>query len=307
MSIVVFGAGAVGTFFGALLARQRQDVHFIARGAQLDALGSVGARIESTLLGTIGVAPISTAGSAAELAVRLAEPAALVLVCVKAHQTPAILDDLPRLVGPDTAIVTLQNGVESDEPLAACFGDARVYPGVVYVGATVDRPGVVSHVAAGTIALGMRPGGDAGRLARVRDMLAASGQPVRISDDIRRDRWRKLLWNAGFNTVSALTGRIPRDLLQMRDARELLVDVMREVVAVARAQGIGLGEEDVQAQITWTEGADAIRTSTMVDRQRGKEMEIDALIGVIVRRGRELGVPTPRSETVHALLRAAGG
>ena len=305
MSTVVFGAGAVGTFFGGLLARAGQDVHFIARGTQLEALRSRGIRIESTLLGTLEVAPVATAGHASEAAAHLGRPADLVLVCVKAHQTPAVIEDLAPLVGEDTAIVTLQNGVESDEPLASRFGDARVYPGVVYVGATVERPGVVTHVAAGTIALGMRRGGSTERLSRVRDELSASGQPVRISTDIRRDRWRKLLWNAGFNTVSAITGTLPRELLALPESRALLRGLMLEVVAVAQAQGIGLQEQDADDQIAWTEKAEGIRTSTMVDRQRGREMEIDALIGVVVRRGRELGVPTPCSDTIHALLKAA--
>lgn len=305
MHIVVFGAGAVGTFFGGLLSRGGQNVHFIARGAQLEALRADGIRIESTILGRVDVSPIAAAADASEVAERLRGDADIVLVCVKAHQTAGIVADLSRLVGANTAIVTLQNGVESDEVLAARFGDDRVYPAVVYVGATVDQPGVVSHVAAGTIALGMRSGGNAARLGQIRDALAASGQPVRISPDIRRDRWRKLLWNASFNTVSALTDRIPRELLALPETRALLSAIMNEVVAVAQAQGIGLSAHDVNDQITWTERADAIRTSTMVDRQRGREMEIDPLIGVVTRKGREHGVPTPCSDAIHALLAAA--
>ena len=131
----------MGTFFGALLSRGGQTVHFIARGAQLEALRANGIRIDSTILGTIDVSPIAAFADASEAGERLGAAADLVLVCVKAHQTAGIVPDLVRLAGASTAIVTLQNGVESDEVLAARFGDDRVYPAVVYVGATVTPAG----------------------------------------------------------------------------------------------------------------------------------------------------------------------
>lgn len=298
MTIAVFGAGAVGGFFGALLARAGEDVRFVARGAQLDALRTGGIDIQSTLLGHVRVSGVRATARATDIG-----PVDLVLLCVKAHQTTAVLDELTPLVAPATMIVTLQNGVESDDVVAERFGRSRVIPAVVYVGATLERPGHISHVAAGTIALGLPDGVPRQRVEMIRDLLAASGQPIRIVEDIRHDRWRKLLWNASFNTVSAITGRDPGELLRRPETRALLTAIMREVVAVARAQGIGLEERDVEDQITWTERAGAIRTSTTVDRERGREMEIDALIGVVVRRGTQHGVPTPCSEVMLALLR----
>ena len=300
MRMVVFGAGAVGTFFGALLARGGQDVWFVARGAQLEALRRDGIRIESLLLGDIVAPQVNAVARATDVGAA----ADLVLVCVKANQTTDILDDLAAVVGSSTTIVTLQNGVESDDVIAERFGRERVFPAVVYVGATVARPGVVSHVAAGTIVVGARAGGDEGRLLMVRDALAASGQPVRISQDIQYERWQKLLWNAAFNTVSAITQRTPRELLASSQARSILLGIMREVVAVARASGVELRESDIDPQLAWTERATAIRTSMMVDRERGRAMEIEALIGVVVRGGRAHAVPTPISETVFGLLKA---
>jgi 2-dehydropantoate 2-reductase len=302
MTIAVFGAGAVGSFFGGLLARAGQDIRFIARGTQLEALRRHGIEIQSTLLGPIRVSDVRVTADAAEIG-----PVDLVLLCVKAHQTETVLDALTPLVAPATMIVTLQNGVESDEVVAARFGRARVIPAVVYVGATVDEPGRISHVAAGTIALGVPPEVAREQVERLRALLATSGQPVQISEDIRRDRWRKLLWNASFNTVSALTGRDPGELLRVPDTRRLLSSIMKEVAAVARAQQIALHDRDVDEQIAWTERAGAIRTSTAVDRERGREMEIDALVGVVVRRGQQFGVPTPCSDVMLALLRAVEG
>ena len=302
MRIVVYGAGGVGSFYGALLARAGGEVHLVARGAQLEAIRSHGIRIDSTLLGRIDVPAPAASARAAD-----AGEARLVLVCVKAHQTAAILDDLSAVVGPETILVPLQNGVESDDVLAARFGRDHVATAVVYVGATVEESGLVRHVANGLILIGARPGFDAGRLPAVRDALASTGLPVRISDDIQLERWRKLIWNASFNPVSAVAQREPRDLLAVPEARELLLGLMREVVAVARAGGIALNESEIDGQVRWTEATPAIRTSMQVDRERGRRMETEALVGVVVRTGRERGVPTPLSEALYALLTAIDG
>ena len=299
MKIVVYGAGAVGAFFGGLLAKAGQDAYFVARGANLDALRTRGLRIDSSLLGDVTIGSLSVAPRAADLG-----PADLVLVCVKAHQTAGILDDLESVVGDGTVVVPLQNGVESDEELSVRFGRHRVATAVVYVGATLEEPGVVSHVAAGTITLGARPGFDAARLLAIRDLLATSGQPVRVSDDIQHDRWYKLLWNSGFNSLSALTGRSPQDLLAAPASRKLLRDVMQEVIRVGTADGGRLTQQDADDQIAWTEGTSDIRTSMMVDKQRGRQMETDALVGVVVRKGCAHSVPTPLTEVLFALLTA---
>jgi 2-dehydropantoate 2-reductase len=300
VKVVVYGAGAVGSFFGGMLVRYGQEVQFVARGAQLEALRTKGIRIDSALMGEIFVPPVLAAATASHLA-----RADLVLVCVKAHQTSAILDDLSTVVRDTTVIVPLQNGVESDEVLAARFGRGRVATAVVYVGATVEEPGVLSHVAPGAIILGARLGFDATKLPAVRDVLAVSGQQITISHDILHERWHKLIWNASFNPVSAVADRTPGEILAIPELRALVIGVMREVIAVANAQGIMLRDTDINEQLAWTDGAAAIRTSMMVDRARGRRMETDALIGVVVRKGRELGVSTPLSGALYALLLAA--
>jgi len=299
--VLVYGAGAVGGFFGGLLARAGEDVHFVARGIQLQALRARGLTINSRRLGSITV-PVSTFGSAAA-----AGSADLVLVCVKTQQLPGIFDDLATVVGPHTVIVPLQNGVEADAQLSVRFPHAVVLPSVVYVGATVDEPGVVTHVASGTIGIGANRDEDRHVLAAVRDTLAKTGQPVHISNDIQRERWHKLMWNAAFNSVSALTGRVPADLLAQPDVRSLIVNIMSEVLAVGRGCGVDLRPEDIDKHIAWTEGATGMRTSTMVDRERGRTMESDGLLGVVVRKGREVGVATPCSAVVYTLLVAVDG
>jgi 2-dehydropantoate 2-reductase len=297
--ILIYGAGGVGAFFGALLVRAGRDVHFVARGAQLEAMRRDGLRVRSSLIGDVHVPRVQAYPRAAD-----APKVDLALVCVKTYQTASILDDLAAAVQDSTIIMTLQNGVESDEVVASRFGWSRVVPAAVYVGATIDEPGVVAHEAPARISVGARPGFDVARLEIVRDALASTGQRIQISDDIQHERWRKLMWNASFNTVSAITMRAPADLLALADTRALLRRLMQEVVDVARAVGIGLVDADVDDHITWTERAPGMRTSTMVDRSRGRTMEADALIGVIVRKGRERGVPTPASDTMYALMKA---
>jgi 2-dehydropantoate 2-reductase len=291
MKIAVFGAGGVGAFYGGLLARAGHDVHFVARGAQLEALRTQGLHISSLSLGDIRIPPLPATARAADIG-----PVDLVLLSVKAHQTTGVLDEVAHLMGPATTVMALQNGVEADELLAARFGSARVASAVVYVGATLEAPGYVRHVAAGTLVISNHE--------RLRDVLASTGLPVRISPDIARQRWHKLAWNASFNAISALTLRSSQDLLGNPQTRTLLLAMMREVVAVANAQGVALGESDVAQLVATTEKAAAIRTSMLVDRERGRPLETDALVGVVVRKGREAGIATPIAEVLYALLTA---
>lgn len=301
MKVAVFGAGAVGSFYGGLLVRARRDVHFVARGAQLDALRTRGLHISSLALGEIDIPPVHAVGRAGEIG-----PVDLALVCVKAHQTAGVLDEVAALVGERTLVMALQNGLEPDELLAARFGAERLISAVVYVGATLEKPGFVRHVAAGTLVIGRRVPQNDQSLERVRDVLASTGLPVRVSADIERQRWHKLAWNASFNAISALTLRSSQDLLATPATRELLIAVMREVMAVANAQGVGLGEADIEQLVRATEQAAPIRTSMLVDRERGRPLEIDAIVGVVVRKGREAGVATPTTAVLHALLTAIG-
>lgn len=299
MKIAVVGAGGVGSFYGGLLARAGHDVRFLARGAQGEALRARGLHISSLALGEIDLPPQPATERAADIG-----PSELVLVCVKAHQTTGVLDEVAGLVGDGTLLMALQNGIESDDALAGRFGAGRVVSAVVYVGATLERPGFVRHVAAGTLVIGDRGSVGATQVERVREALASTGLPVRVTADVERQRWHKLAWNASFNAVSALTLRSSQDLLQIAGTRELLLEVMREVVAVANARGVALTQEDVSQLVAATEKAAPIRTSMLVDRERGRQLETDALVGVIVRLGREAGIATPATEVLYALLTA---
>ena len=298
--IVVYGAGAVGSFFGGLLARAGRDVRFVARGARLSAMRSEGLRISSLILGDIRVAPVRVEDRAALLG-----PADLALVCVKVQQTPAILDDLAASDTGATIFLPLQNGIEADRVLGARFGVERIASTVVYVGAEVEASGTVRHVASGTLVIGSRLGIGPAALDRVREALSAQGMAVRVSSDIQRQLWHKLMWNTSFNGVSALTLRSSRGLLGVPETRAFIREVMNEVVAVAAAHGVAMTAADVDRSIADTERLPPIRTSMLADRERGSELEVEALVGVIVRYGRSKGIPTPATAALYSLLKAA--
>ncbi|MGE3579304.1 MAG: ketopantoate reductase family protein [Vicinamibacterales bacterium] len=297
MRIVVYGAGAVGGFWGALLARAGHDVRFIARGAQLDALQARGLRIASEALGDIDVRPVAASAAAVG-----GPPADLVLLSVKTHQTPPVLEDLAAVVGPDTVLIPMQNGIDADDILRARWGDTHVLSAVVYVGAAVESPGVVRHAARGLLMLGNPYAVPADRFQAVLDTLGAPGLKVRAVEDIHRERWYKLMWNASFNAVSALTFQTTGPLLVNPYARQAIAASMRETAAVARASGVALSDEDVERSLAETEKLPPIRTSMLEDRERGRTMEVEALVGTVVRRGGERGVPTPVLATLYGLL-----
>lgn len=297
MRIAVYGAGGVGGFWGGLLARAGHDVCLVARGAHLAALQRHGLRIDSAVLGDVAVAPVRAVE-------RLAGTGAvdLLLVAVKAHQMAAVLDDLDAGIGPDTTLLALQNGIQADDILRARWGDARVLSAVVYVGASVAAPGVIRHAARGQLLLGNPYGVPEPAYARVLETLAAPGLKVRPVDDIHYERWYKLMWNASFNAVSALTLQTSRPIVEHPATRALVERAMGEVAAVARATGVALTGADIARSLTETAGMPPIRTSMLDDREHGRQMEIDALVGVVVRRGRAAGVATPVMETLAALL-----
>ncbi len=297
MRVLVYGAGAVGCFWGGLLARHGHHVHFVARGAQREALSAGGVRIASEVLGEVTVRPVTVSDSAAGHG-----PADLILVCVKAHQTVAMLDDLGHAVGEATVLIPLQNGIETDDVLRARWGDARVLSAVVYVGASLQEPGIVRHVARGLLMVGNPYGVPEARVREVLEALGAPGLQVREVREIHRERWYKLMWNASFNAVSALTFQTTTPLLAEPNARRVIDLSMRETAAVARMLGVELTDEDVDRSLAETDRLPPIRTSMLEDRERGRPMEVEALVGAVVRRGEACGVPTPVLRTLYGLL-----
>jgi 2-dehydropantoate 2-reductase len=299
---VVIGAGAVGGYFGAMLARAGQRVTLVARPAQAAAIARDGLRLDKG--GRVEVIPMA---ATTDLAV--AADADLVLVAVKSTDTAAVARQLAAHLRADAIVLSLQNGVENAATLAATVR-ARVVPAVVYVATAAPEPGLVRHFGRGDLRIGaLTPAAarDPAVQAQLRAIVAhfaAAGVGVTIADDVIAELWEKLMVNCAYNAISALAQASYAQLAAQPQVRALQESIVREVVAVAAADGIGLDlDASLQAMARIAVAMPGQLSSTAQDVARRKPTEIDHLNGFVARRGRALGVPVPVNETLHALVR----
>jgi 2-dehydropantoate 2-reductase len=296
----VVGAGAVGGYFGGMLARAGAPVVMIGRPAFVEAV-----KKDGLLLDTLHFKESVRVEAAAELDV--ARGAEVVLFCVKTVDTVSTARALAPLLSPNAMVVSLQNGVDNVEQIRAASG-VDALGAVVYVAASVPAPGQVKHVGRGDLVAGPRHP----RTERFAALFERAKVPCRISDNIEGELWTKLTWNCALNAISGLGRAKYGQIAASDDARKLVETVVYEVLAVARASKIQPpGFEDPQVALAGafkiaTQMADAL-SSTGQDMLRGKRTEIDALNGYISRRGAELGVPTPVNQALYALVKLAEG
>ena len=297
-SIAVVGAGAVGGYFGGLLARAGAPVTMIGRPAFVAAVNKNG-----LLLDTLQFQENVRVQASTELST--AAGAEIILFCVKTPDNAATARQLAPVLAPGALVVSLQNGVDNVEQIRAAT-NLEVLPAVVYVAASVPEPGKIKHVGRGDLALGPR----SEKTERLAVIFTRAGIPCRVSDNIAGELWTKLLWNCALNAISAL-GRVKYgQIAASGDARRVVQSLVEEVFAVATAAGIHLADvEDTSAAFA---GACKIATqmsgalsSTAQDMLRGKRTEIDSLNGYISRRGEELCVPTPVNHALYTMIKLA--
>jgi 2-dehydropantoate 2-reductase len=296
--IAVVGAGAVGGYFGGMLARAGAPVMFIGRAAFVDAV-----TLHGLFLDTVQFQERLKTQASIELSA--ARGAEIVLFCVKTTDTADTARELAKVLGPGAIVVSMQNGVDNAEQIRAASGlDALA--AAVYVAASVPTPGTVRHVGRGDLVLGPQ-----NKITeRVASVFARAGVPCKISENLAGELWTKLVWNCALNAISALGKATYGGILASDDARELLQQAIYEVLAVAKAAGISLPIfADPQTAIAGAykvaEQMAATRSSTAQDMMRGKKTEIDSLNGFIVRKGRELGVPTAINHALYTLVKLA--
>jgi len=298
--IAVVGAGAVGGYFGGMLARAGAPVVMIGRQAFVEAV-----RKNGLFLDTLQFQESVHVEAATELSA--ARGAEVVLFCVKTTDNAATARELAPLLAPGAIVVILQNGVDNVEQVRAAAG-LEALAAVVYIGASVPEPGRVKHVGRGDLVFGPKNE----KTERMAALFARAGVPCRISDNIDGELWTKLIANCALNAVSAVGNVKYGKIAASDDGRKVVEALVDEVMAVARAAGIHLpGVEDPKAALA---GALRIATqmgeafsSTAQDLQRGKRTEIDSLNGYIARRGAELGVPTPVNHALYTLVKLAEG
>jgi 2-dehydropantoate 2-reductase len=299
MKITIIGAGGVGGLFGAHLVRGGADVIFIARGVHLAALQADGIRIEGVPGGDVHVPKVAATDDPATVG-----PVDLVMVAVKLGATEAALAAARPLVGPDTALVSFQNGVLKDDMLRAAFDPARIFGGVAYVGSAIDRPGVIRQT--GPMQRLVFGEFDGSRSARVAAFLAAcqaGGINAEIAPDIRRAIWEKFVFLVGLSGTTA-TMRVPIGPIRTNpQTRAFLLDVMREVVAVGRAHGVDLPADYAEIRLELADDVSPAMTSSLHhDLQRGNALEAPWLAGGVVDLGRQVNVPTPLNRAIADIL-----
>ena len=288
------GAGAVGSYYGALLARDGHDVTLVARGAHLDALRAAGRIAVREADGSRWVVPVT--------ALAAPEGAApdLVIVATKSHHTLAAAEALAPWLYPSTTILSLQNGVENVGRIASVVGGDRVLGAIAFVGLRVDEPGTVDHEAEGWVRMG-DPAGPTER-ARATFALLSPSWDISLAEDIVQAQWHKLLWNAGFNAICAVTGATAGEALATPGSEALVRAAMWEVVAVAGRHGVTLTGADVDEMAALNPELRDYHPSTARDLAAGKPLERDALCGFLAREGAALGVPTPVNAVLDGLL-----
>lgn len=299
MRILIMGTGGVGGYFGGRLAAAAEDVTFVARGAQLQALRSRGLQVQSRY-GDFSLPQVRATDNPAE-----AGAVDLVLFCVKSYDTETAADLLHPTVGPSTAILTIQNGVDNPEKLAARFGHHRVLPGTAYIEAYIVEPGVIAQPSRLTrIIFGEMDGRLSERCRRIQDTLTRAGIEGIPTEDVWATLWRKFVLVCAFNALTAVTRAPIGAVVRFGPTREMYVQAMREVVNVARAKGIELEDDILNRSLEYTDGLHYhFRSSTQRDAERGKPLEVEALNGTVVRLGQELGVPAPVNAFLYAILK----
>lgn len=298
MKILVMGSGGVGGYFGAKLARAGEDVTFVARGAHLEAIRAHGLRIRSTTDGEFVVQSPATANPAPGRA------ADLVLFCVKSYDTEAAAETIRPAVGPETAVLSLQNGVDNEEKIERIVGRGHVLGGAAYVFATIESPGVITHSLGGKIVFGELDGDETPRCRRLLETFQRAGIPTEISPRIQRVLWEKYLFITAQAGTTALC-RCPISVIRSTpETRKLYRLILEELAAVAKAAGIALGPETVDTIMGAADKLAPTATSSMHwDLTHGRRLELEALHGHAVRLGETLGVPTPILFSLYAALR----
>jgi 2-dehydropantoate 2-reductase len=300
VKIAVMGTGGVGGYFGGMLARAGRDVVFIARGDHLTAIQRDGLHV-STVDDDFTVRAPATSDANNIGIVDLA------LFCVKAYDTEAAGQALSPAIGPETIVLSLQNGIDNEPKLAAWYGAEHILGGVCYISASITAPGTITQTSGPrTIIFGELDGAATARAKRIEDLFRTSGIDCTLTNSIHEALWTKFLLMCAFGGVASVARATAGEILEISETRSLLRETMAEVAAVAAAHDVELGDDIVtQMMDTAATFAPETRPSMLVDLEAGRRIEHDALNGAVVRLGSDAGVPTPANRFIYAALKPA--
>jgi 2-dehydropantoate 2-reductase len=315
VKITIYGAGAIGGYLAAELTLAGEDVSIVARGPHLQAIRERGLKL--LIEGKEKLARVRSTEDPGEIGAQ-----DYVILTLKAHSVAPVVDRMRPLLGPDTAVVTAQNGIlwwyfyklpgpweNARLPIADPggkiwdgLGPERAIGCVVYPSCEIVEPGVVRHIDGKRFMLGEPDGTKSERVTTLSKILTSAGLKSPVRTRIRDDIWLKLWGNVSFNPVSAVTGATLEEMIENPGTREVIRKMMLEAESVARKLGVDF-PVDVDTRISWGAEVGAHRTSMLQDLEKGRPMEIDALVGSVSELGRLTSVPTPTIDTLLALVR----
>jgi 2-dehydropantoate 2-reductase len=307
LRLLIVGAGGIGGYYAARLLHAGHEVVLTARGAHLAALEEQGLTVQYG--DEVWSFPVQSMDHSEVVARFRPDDFDVVLVTLKSTATEAMLAELgPWLYHGKVPVLSLQNGVDNEPALASLLGEHRVLGGLaVRIGGHIVQPGVVQAEGPAQIVMGEWPmavGSDrrGQLLQQLQEDFEAAGIPTTVSDNIRYELWRKLVINNGVNPLSALTGLDTRSLTHHPEFRKIVHGMMAETVAASKADDVNLGPEDLAEMFDLISNFNAIKTSMLVDKEKGRPLELDSIAGAVLRRCERLGIEAPYTRTVSALL-----
>ncbi len=298
MRIGVIGSGALGLYYGGMLQRAGHDVRFLLR-RDLQAIQTKGLQVNS-INGDFHLPQVQGFASPQEIG-----PVELILIGLKTFANHQLVELVRPLVGPESYLLTLQNGLGNEELLAKAFGAGKVLGGVAFLCSNRGAPGTVRHLGEGKVRLGEFSGGQSARSLRLAKLFQAAGVPCEAVADLRRARWEKLVWNIPFNGLSALLGKDVSQLLADPNSHKMIKQIMQEVVSGGNAQGLSEpidGPAFCRRLIELTEQMDHYQPSMLLDRLADRPLELAAIYQIPLQLVASREVEMPRTTMLHKLL-----
>ncbi len=298
MKIAIMGTGGTGGYFGGLLARAGHEVTFVARGAHLAAIRDRGLRVDSVNQGTFTVN-----GRALDDTSQAGEQE-LVLFAVKMYQNADAIEKVRPMMGDGSMVLTLQNGIDNYEQLAAAFGDARVIIGSCYMEGRVVEPGVVSQGGPGAASFGEIQPGVSDRCRRLLQVFQEADWNVTLEENMMAMLWKKFSYIAGSAAVCSATNSVYEEMRNVPETRALIQGAIEEALAVGRARGAPIADDSLDwAMDSLDRFPPQGRSSLAKDFLEGRQVELEGMNGTVSRMGREAGVPTPINDALYAILK----
>ena len=297
MRIAIVGAGALGLYYGAMLQRAGNDVHFLLR-SDYEAIKENGLQVYS-VNGDFYLKKVQSYQAAQQIG-----EVDLVLIGLKTFANHKYNELIPPLLGRQTIILTLQNGLGNEETLAELFGADRILGGVAFLCSNRGEPGVVHHLGEGRIIMGKFNSPDTTRTEKIAGLFCAAGVPCRAVQELKKARWEKLVWNIPFNGICALMNLPVDAILRHSGTRQLVIDIMEEVIAAANVQGIKekIKMSLAQNMVQFSEGLGPYKPSMLIDRLESRPLELGAIFRVPLEAALRNGIKMPKVEELYALL-----